>query len=54
MFDEDESLGRLVDQGLGLLSPNCLDDQFQRSIHLGSLSSKSVVDGVKDGESSYQ
>ena len=51
MFDQVESLGGLVEQGFGLLGANCLDDQFQKSIHLGSLSPKSVVDGLKDGNS---
>ena len=49
IFDQNESLGTLVEQGFGLLSPNCLDDQFQKSIHLGSLSAKSVANGIKDG-----
>jgi hypothetical protein len=51
MFDQVESPGGLLEQGFGILGANCLDDQFQKNIHLGSLSPKSVVDGLKNGNS---
>ena len=38
-----------MEQGLGLVNPNCLDSDFLKGIHLGSLSGKDVADGVLDG-----
>ena len=53
LCEDGVSLGELVERGLGLLSSDCLDSDFHKSIHLGTLSPKSVTDGIKDGENLY-
>ena len=47
---EGLSLGSLLERGFGLLEPNFLDADFLKMIHLGSLSTNSILNGVKEGE----
>ena len=50
MCNKGVSLGKIISEGFGLLPPNSLDSDFLQNIHVGSLSPKSIVDGVKDGK----
>ena len=50
MCEDGVSLGELVEEGFGILDSNCLDSEFLSGVHFGSLSAKSVADGVQDSK----